>query len=338
MTNSPLIQQVEILRAAQEARDAAELQRLINAYRVVYRETAKQLDALVLQISEMQQAGQTITGGQIVRQRQYKDLLASIEQEVNRYESFMRIEIPLVTSATITEGEQAARLLAELSLGNIGIGARFRAVSPAVIEEAVGFLDPRGPLYKRLSLLSGWTVQQVIDQILLGIGMGKNPQVTARLLSRNLENALGMGLTDSMRLMRTVQLWSYREANRASYLANSDVVRSWVWHAQLDGSACASCVAMHGTEFPLSEPLNDHHNGRCMMVPLTIGAPNEIEQGEKWFGRQNETMQRQILGPGKLQAWRNNQFKFAEVSGRIYDPVYGDMRVERSLKDLLGNG
>ena len=36
-----------------------------------------------------------------------------------------------------------------------------------------------------------------------------------------------------------------------------------------DDRVCCSCLALHGTEFPLDETLDDHPNGRCAMIPVT---------------------------------------------------------------------
>jgi hypothetical protein len=184
----------------------------------------------------------------------------------------------------------------------------------------------------------------VAAKIIEGVGLGLNPKTTAQMLTKRLTdettNAVGMALTDSLRMMRTAQLWSYREANRASYVANSvengGVVQAWIWYAELAG-ACPSCVRMHGTVHSLNEILDDHHNGKCSMVAQVIGASNPVKQsGIEWFENLNEEQQKDLLGASKWSAWREGRFQFADISGVSKDPVYGDMKVERSLKDLLG--
>lgn len=328
MPESPIIEQVSRFRAAQARRETQELKRLVDAYRVIYKAAQRDADALMLAIEAN---GGTMTRGQLVRLQQYKNLMRDVVEELEKYKAFVSVEIGTASAASITEGERAARVLARLVIEDAGISAQFRTLNPAVIETLLGFLDRGGPLYKRLDGLPKWTAEQMAEAILEGIGMGKNPRTIGGIITRT----LGMGLTDSMRMMRTVQLWSYREANRASYNANSDVVQGWVWYAELDDATCASCVAQHGSVHPLDEPLNDHHNGRCAMVPLVIGAPNQITAGADWFTSQSEETQKAILGASKWDAWKNGKFDLAEVSGVKADPVYGDMRVEKSLKELL---
>ena len=139
-------------------------------------------------------------------------------------------------------------------------------------------------------------------------------------------------------MTRTVQLYSYREATRANYIANSDVVEGWIWHADLSPTTCAECIAMHGTFHANDETLNDHHNGRCSMIPVVKGFDRITEEGagEAWFNAQPESVQRDMLGPGKYEAWKEGQFDFSQLVSTQNDPVYGEMRVEATLKELLG--
>lgn len=327
---SPLIAQVEKFKAGQAKREAAELTRLVDAYRVVYDRTQAEVDALLAKIALQPGA----TPGQVQRMSRYKQLLEEIEQEVQRYSAYVNVELHTVSRAAITQGERDARVLAELATDGQVTFAELRALNPEVITQLTGFLDPKGELWKKLDGIDKWTSEQVGQAILEGIGLGQNPRTIAAAITKS----MGMGLTQSMQMMRTVQLWSYREANRASYVANNNIVTGWVWMATLDTTVCASCVAMHGTEHELSEPLNDHHNGRCAMVPITVLGGNPVEQnGDEWFRSLNEEQQKAILGPGKLDAWQNGKFELADIPTTYADDVYGPMRTEKTLQELLGD-
>lgn len=103
-----------------------------------------------------------------------------------------------------------------------------------------------------------------------------------------------------------------------------------------------SCIAKHGGKYPVDAVLNDHHMGRCTQIPSLRMAeqlgitPPEIEPGEKWFKRQNEATQRQLMGPAMFDAWKANAIRFSDLSQTYDDPVYGTMTREASLKELLG--
>jgi hypothetical protein len=94
---------------------------------------------------------------------------------------------------------------------------------------------------------------------------------------------------------------------------------------------------MHGTRHSADEVLDDHYNGRCSMIPITITNPNpDIESGLEWFGKLDEDKQREILGDSKYEAWKDGKFDLDQLTHQKDEPVYGTMRVERSLKSLLG--
>jgi hypothetical protein len=97
-----------------------------------------------------------------------------------------------------------------------------------------------------------------------------------------------------------------------------------------------SCVAMHGTLHPVDERMNDHHNGLCVPLPAVEGFPNPVEEsGEDWFRRQSAGVQRQMMGPGKLDAWNQGLVQIGQMSGVREDDVYGPMRYELPLKALI---
>jgi SPP1 gp7 family putative phage head morphogenesis protein len=211
--------------------------------------------------------------------------------------------------------------------------SRFVPVLPDDLAILTEWLRPGGMLYDRLRMLSGTNIQATIDAILEGVRLGRNPRVIADAVRK----MFGRGLADALRFVRTAQLWAYREANRASMVANQDVLEGWVWSAAFDERTCMSCVVMHGTIHPVDEALNDHHNGRCVAIPLVIGFPNPVEQtGLQWFEQQSEATQRALMGPGKYDAWRSGSIRLDQLTEERRDDVYGLMRVEPSLKSLLG--
>jgi hypothetical protein len=118
---------------------------------------------------------------------------------------------------------------------------------------------------------------------------------------------------------------------------NSDVVDGWIWTAKLDGATCMSCVAQHGSFHPVNERLNDHHNGRCVAIPVTKLSKPFIEEGagKSWFDVQPEAVQKQMMGTAKWDAYKANKFDFNKLSLDKHNDVFGDMKTEASLKDLI---
>ena len=328
--DNPIIADAARFRKALLAQDLAVQRRLITTYQSIY---SGMQDKITLLADEITKRGK-MTASEAVRLARYKSLMTEIEQQTQGYSVYLKTELSTAARAALAQGVKDAKYITSTAMVSNGdiTAYSLKTLDPRVIEQLLGFLSPDGALYKRIDQLPGWTAQQVSDSILDGVALGKNPATIAAGITKS----MGVALTDSMRMVRTSQLWAYREASRATYAANSDVVEGWIWHSALDSRTCPSCIAMHGTKHPLSEPLNDHYNGRCAMVPITILNPDpQIETGEEWFNRQPESEQRQILGKGRFEAWRDGKFQLSEISKDQRDDVYGIMRTAAPLKELV---
>lgn len=313
-------------RAALLKQDAAVLARVVNAYTSLYGRLDDLVAALTLEIGDG-----LATAGEVARMARYRRLLAEIETEVGKFANFTETEMLTASRAAIDMASKHAAGLVDAVAP--GVTAGFNRLPTGAIESLLGFLDRGGPLFERLQAMAGLQAESVGRKLLEGVGLGYNPKKLAGLI----RDEMGGSLTDALRMTRTVQLYSYREATRANYAANPDVVEGWYWYAELDPDTCASCIAQHGSLHTIDEVLNDHHNGRCAMVPAVIGADNPIgSDGETWFNGLSEAEQRRVLGDGKYDAWKAGDVEFGAFSGTHDDPVYGPMRVEASLKELTG--
>jgi hypothetical protein len=109
-----------------------------------------------------------------------------------------------------------------------------------------------------------------------------------------------------------------------------------------------ACVAQHGTRHTNDEVLNDHHNGRCAMIPVTktwedlgvVGIPDtnpKVQTGRDWFEGLPEAEQCSMM-PNKAmyRAWQDGAIGWDDLTGTHSDAVYGDMLTMPSLKTLLG--
>jgi hypothetical protein len=67
-------------------------------------------------------------------------------------------------------------------------------------------------------------------------------------------------------------------------------------------------------------------------------APPVLEHatGEQWFKAQPEAMQRSMLGPGKYDLYSTGKVKLTDIVGEHTDPTYGQMIIEKPLKELIG--
>ncbi len=79
------------------------------------------------------------------------------------------------------------------------------------------------------------------------------------------------------------------------------------------------------------------------MVPIIRGVAFEARPGRELFADLSSNVQIKILGPAKWAAWKDGKVTLDEhpltgIVGRRHDPVWGSMRYERSLREILGSG
>lgn len=309
-------------RAAVERADLAALNRLIRSYGTLTNALKHRIDALVNAI-----AAEGMTAAQVARSARYKELMAATLRELKKFETYAEVELTTAAETAIKLGGAHALGLMDALGATGGNGLPVDA-----IKSLLGFLDTDSPLYKRLHELAPFTAQQVSDKLLEAVAFGYNPRKTAGLIL----DALGHGLSSALRMARTVQLYSYREASRATYAANPDLVSGWVWAATLDDRTCVSCLSMHGTIHKISETLNDHHNGRCAMIPLTEAGNPLTTDAQAWFDAQPEETKRAQMGGALYDLYSSGKVEWGQMSKEHNDDVYGPMRTTISAKDVSG--
>lgn len=329
------------LRKAAERADAAAMERIITAHTDMDKALMPYIDAFTAALQAKQAGGQTVTRAQVERMPEYKRLLDAVENELDDYSNYMQSEVRTDSRRAANEGLAAGSILLVSALMGAGYSRKVAELAienapPTALDFLADYLDPDGPLMGKIKNLSPYYSEVISQLILDGVGNGLNPLTIAKQI---VDNGLGMSLTDAMRWTRTTQLYSYRWANAASYQANGDIVTGWIWYAELDDKTCMSCISLHGKVFSLEEGIpNDHYNGRCAMLPYIPNVTDNIVKpgaGEEWFSALDESTQKSAMGANKWQAWNDGQFEFSALSTFYDDDVFGTMRTETPLKDLV---
>lgn len=340
----PVLDAADLFRRQALARERQAATRLVQTYGRVYRNLEAQQTALEQSLSAIQAAHQEISRGQAARLGAVRSLLQQTADELERWSVYADTEVSQAAQREILAGLNDSRGMVQAYFGNprtqAALAARFDMLPAEQVETMLGFLGPESPLHASLGRgFSDAVVRQLEETLVDGIALGYNPRKVAREMVRR---GLGVGLNWALTTARTAQLWSYREATRANYMANSDIVSGWIWYAQLDDRVCMSCVAQHGSHHSPEETLNDHHNGRCTALPevplakkLGLSMP-EPQPGPEWFAGLPPTEQDRRMGGSMADAWRAGEFEFGDLSVPYTDVVYGDMLREASLSGLLG--
>jgi len=325
----------ELLRA-----ENATTTRLIRSYEQMYSRLQNAVTALESDIALLASSGR-LTPYRVTNLTRYGALLNQIEDEISKYGGIVDNENRLATSATIDRALSHSRLLTSSYFSNPSIIQAFNATWDSLpkdaIESLLGFLAPDSELTLNLNTLGQSASRVFQDKLMEGIAFGYNPNKVTSAIN----NALGQPLDWVLSTVRTTQLYAYRDASRANYLNNSEIVSGWKWYASLDGRCCMSCYNQHGRLFTLEQALNDHHQGRCTQIPILpdkygITQP-DIEAGESQFNSLPETEQITRMGKAMHAAWKKNEFQFSELSQPYQNNVYGEMIKEASLIGLIGD-
>lgn len=341
----PVLDAAERFRRAALAREREAATRLVQTYGRVYRNLEAQQTALEQALGAIQGAHQEVSRAQAGRLGAVRSLLGQTEDELRRWAQYADTEVSRAAQREILAGLGDSRGMVQSYFVNprtqAAIAARFDMLPAEQVETMLGFLGTDSPLHESLGRGFGDAVVRQLEESLVdGIALGYNPRRVARELVRR---GLGVGLNWALTTARTAQLYAYREATRANYMANRDIVSGWTWYAQLDDRVCMSCVAQHGSHHGVDEVLNDHHNGRCTALPevplakrLGLSMP-EVQPGPEWFEGLPAAEQERRMGGSMFDAWRAGEFTLGELSVRYGDAVYGDMLREASLVGLLGD-
>jgi len=338
MATVPVLQAAEKARQQILAHEVGIAKKLAIQYGRIYANLEAEVTALAAQVDLLPERA-------AFRRAQLNSLQAQVKTELDRYAGWADLEIAGaaedVVDLTRKQAEQMVFAGFPPGLAQ-SVGLTMQHVNTEQLISLMGFMDPQSSVRQKLVQdLGEFTAQGVADGLFEAIARGWNP----RKIAAQFRKDFGMGLTDSLRTSRTIMLWAARDATIARYGA-SGVVESWEWCAAHNPRTCMGCIAMDGTIHPLSEPLDDHHNGRCVALPVTpswreLGLPVDETPGgptgAEWFATLDEEAQRVQFSNDKLfQAYQAGDVPWDKLVTTYDDPAFGTMRRQVSFTDLFG--
>ena len=290
-------------------------------------------DELELALIELAENGD-VPGWRIEKSRRVQEGMAAAGRALE--------DLADLTGTTITD--DAARAL---GLGIDGEIAMIGAQLPPG-QSVVRVDDPQ------IAAMLGRTTQQITAvsapisaetdlairaELARGMIVGDNPREAARRMMQATEGRFTGGLTRALNISRTEMLDAMRTGQHAADQVNAATLAGWTWGAHLDSRTCISCISMHGTEWPVTEPGPiDHHSGRCARIPRTktwaeLGFPGipepdlgTVDAGE-WFDGLTEQEQRSMLGARGFDAWQAGTFPMDQWSARKSNDGWRDSYV-----------
>lgn len=329
---SDVIRAMDEFKADLLNREAAQMDAMANRWLDLERRLSGQIELVARQMEERRQMGLPITQNAIFQLERWQDLLAQTQVEWERYAAY--------ALDSITDGQAAlgqlgiTHAVGALEATAPGIGLTFRRLPVEAVQNMVGLLGNGSPL--STLLMNGATqadaVGAMMQALLEGTALGRNPRKTARLM----QDGLARGLNQALNIARTEQLRVWRQMNRQMYQA-SGVVEGYYRLATRDDRVCKACLSRDGEEFLLEQEMAEHPSGRCAQVPKVRGfAPPTWQAGPQWLRAQPEATQRKVLGRDYFDAWQRGDFALSDLAQESFNTTWGGNLHPTPLKELVG--
>lgn len=336
----PLIKASDGFLSQLDKQGDAAVKAMLARYEPVQRSLQDALDRLEKQISELESP----TNAQLYKLDRYQSMLQQVNSEMSRMGQGMASRMPDIASQASEVALEAAKELVLLQSNAPAIVGAFNRMSLAGVQTAASYVAPGSPLMDMLNSQygEGWSAV-ISSQFVTGVALGQSP----RAIVAGLRNTVDIAMpADLNRIIRTAQLYSYRQTNHQAW-KESGVVSGWVWvSALIPGRTCGSCWAMHGTKHDNSEILDDHHLGLCAPAPIVSSDadyqadPLNVPTGESIFRNYPDAKQVEVANAGgwgaQYRAYKDGAISFGDMTRNQTDSIYGNMRSVAPLKALLG--
>lgn len=267
-TRGDIVRVAESFRSRLGVRETNALTPMTRQYAVIMSNLGAEVTRLENRIAARIAAGQPVPVSWLHRDEAYRALIAQSRDQFERFGGELYTNLGYEQRAAIRLAEQNVEALLTAQLGGEpGILGTFARLPTDAIEQLTATLQPNSPLRTLIGDFAGWGNSVIDDALTVGLASGKHPnQITKDILSK-----LEVGQARTATIVRTELYRSFREANRSMMQQNADVTEKWIWYAHLGGYTCAACLAMHGTEHPLDEPMGSHPN--CFVGDMLVSGP-----------------------------------------------------------------
>jgi hypothetical protein len=336
-------QAIQALRRRLLALDARAAGELVRAYLPVAESIERGVARLFLQME-----GKQLSFAQVQRLQRYDALLSQVERQVNRY--------AVIANGNITQSQRAALGLAQSGTQGVvnaalplgidmpllaRVGIEWNVLPTSAFEAMVGISGDGAPLGDLLSRYGPEAKARMVGTLREGVGLGFSPRKTAA----NIRRDTGIPLSDALRISRTETNRAYREGTRMQYEANPEIVKGYKRIARRSPTTCFACIALDGTRYETNEPLDEHPNGKCAMVPVALSYSDlgldipetrrELPTARDWFRGQPESVQMKMMGPAKFEGWKAGKFELEDMAKKVPNRTWGPSQVEKPARELV---
>lgn len=330
----PLVVQVmRDQKAAVLAQEDAMMRGMANRWLRIEQNLNSEMSAVAGEIQSALKAGQLPDAALVRQNERYGRLVYQVHAELSNY---IRYADTTITDRQVDLtgqgiGHAADAIRAVYSQAGM-VGEFFDILPVEAVNAMIGLAGDGTPLDRYLRRIYGDATDGLTNALIDGLARGLNPIETARLM----RDGFGMGLTHALNTARTETLRAYRFASLEQY-RSSGVVSGFKRLAAHDARTCAGCLFTEGQFYESQADFDEHNQGRCTAVPVVKGVDEPTWlSGRDWFLIQPESVQADILGAGRFEAWQKGVSLDAMVTKRN-DPVWGGAFVPTPVEKLAGS-
>lgn len=275
-----------------------------------------QYKLLHAEIKEMMERGEAVPLQRIYNLQRYQQMMAEIAKELPEYDAQAVRIITHYQRESYTLGLDAAEAVI---MDTRPSDPMWNRVGKDAAQITAGFAGNGASLGQLLQRDYGDLGVKITDALVEGVALGKGAFATAK----DMRDIMGKeAYTRSVRIARTEINRAYRIANADQY-AKSGVVTKVLRLCAKQANTCLACLMMDGDEVP-GGVLDDHPNGRCATIAVTVGGIYpQWEHGDVWFEQQDEETQRAIMGPGRYELWKEYDVDPHQMVRMTPNPVWG---------------
>lgn len=302
----------------------------VRRWRRIEDVTQDKIQALIYELNATKAANNPIMDYQLHQLERYQSLLAQIQSEIFRFMRFADGNISGIQQAAAADGLDFGYQSLKLTFPDFGVFGSDQRLSIEAVQSMIGYSQNGMPLYELLVADYPKSIVQLTEALTRGVALGWNPRVTAKemygAMSWNLERAFTVARTEQMRALRTGQLAEYR---------NSDYAEQYERRASKSTRTCLACLLEDGRIYQINETMSDHPNGRCMFLVVPPWYKRERLTGKEYFLSLDQTIQKEIMGNERFDAWKRGEVPLEKMSRMHTHPIWGEAPVVVPMRELI---
>lgn len=279
-------------------------------------------------VTERRKEGPRITAAALAQDDQYRQVLRQLQDEVGAYNRTADSEISAQQLEHGTLGAEVARH----AIYTQGYDGTIAPVPAREIDARAGLAGDGATIGDTLA--RDWPA--AADGMTNALLDAANREQSSGETAQAMLTGLAAGLVVVVLVARSEIGRIHREMMRRQFI-RSQVVLGYRRLSKRDLKVCPACLMADGEFYQNKADIAEHPQGRCIGVPVLQNRPiPQWELGPQWFRGQDEATQREILGPGRFDAWQAGQFRLEEVAVVKRSRQWGDSLQPAPLKDLTG--